>query len=210
MSCCGFFARHARRALPAAVLGLLSTVAAAQAVLEPSAPVAQTAPPRDAQWASVIDPPSNLHRVGPDFYRSARLSRRELPLLAKLGIKTVINLRKFHADGDVLKGSGIKLVRVPVNTWAISDVQVVATLKAIRAAEREGAVLLHCLHGADRTGLMTAMYRMVFQGWSRERAIDELHRGGYGYHTLWKNIDHYLRQVDPQAIGRRVEQDGAS
>ncbi len=216
MKCRGFSVRRARRVLSAGVLGLLSTAALAQAVLvqpepEPDARPAVSAsqspaPARDAEWATLVDRASNLHRVGPDFYRSARLSRAELPLLATLGIKTVINLRHFHADGDVLKETGIKMVRVPVNTWAISDQQVVATLKAIRAAEREGPVLLHCLHGADRTGMMTAMYRMVFQGWSRERAIDELHRGGFGYHTVWKNIDNYLRLVDAQAIRRRVEQ----
>jgi protein tyrosine/serine phosphatase len=206
MSCCGLIVRCARCMAPALALGLLPAAALAQATLGEPAPATPSQSVRDVEWATLIDRPSNLHRVAPDFYRSARLSRKELPLLLTLGIKTVINLRNFHSDSAVLAGSGVKMVRVPVNTWAISDKQVVATLRAIRAAEREGPVLLHCLHGADRTGMMTAMYRMVFQGWTRERAIAELHGGGYGYHTIWKNIDNYLRLVDVPVIRARVEQ----
>ena len=69
-----------------------------------------------------------------------------------------------------------------------------------------GPVLLHCLHGADRTGMMTAMYRMLYQGWPREKAIDELKNGGYGYHAVWKNIEKYLKRVDVDAIRAQIDQ----
>jgi len=39
-------------------------------------------------------------------------------------------------------------------------------------------VLIHCEGGADRTGVMVALYRMAFQGWTLDRAKQEmtLHR----------------------------------
>lgn len=35
-------------------------------------------------------------------------------------------------------------------------------------------VLIHCLGGADRTGVMVAVYRMAFQGWSMEQAKTDM------------------------------------
>jgi len=82
---------------------------------------------------------------------------------------------------------------------------VVASLRAIKAAASDGPVLLHCQHGADRTGLVSAMYRLLYQNWTREQALDELLNGDYGYHALWKNIPEYLRTVDLEAIRKRVD-----
>jgi protein tyrosine/serine phosphatase len=127
----------------------------------------------------------------------------------KLGIRTVVSLRSFHSDAELLKGSGIKSVRVRINTWDIADRQIVAALAAIRSAEQQGPVLLHCLHGADRTGLVTAMYRMLYQGWSKQQAMDELRHGDYGYHSIWTNIERYVEQVDLERIGAAVNSAGA-
>ena len=62
----------------------------------------------------------------------------------------------------------------------------------------------HCWHGSDRTGLVSAMYRIVFGGWSKKEAIDELINGGYGYHSMYKNISEFIEKVDIVAIKQRV------
>ena len=51
------------------------------------------------------------------------------------------------------------------------------------------------------------MYRMLYQGWPREKAIDELKNGGYGYHAVWKNIESYLKRVDVAALRAQIEQE---
>ncbi len=162
------------------------------------------APPRHPDWATPLPRVSNLHQVTPGLYRSARLGSADVAQLQALGVKTVISLRSFHADTQVLEGSGIRAIRIPINTWAIRDKHVIATMRSIRAAEQQGPVLLHCLHGADRTGLMAAMYRMLYMGWPREKAIDELKNGGYGYHAVWKNIESYLERVNVDEIRARI------
>ena len=96
--------------------------------------------------------------------------------------------------------SGIRLVRVPINTWSIDDAKVLRALQAIRAAERQGPVLIHCMHGADRTGVVAAVYRMALQDWDKDSARQEMLRGGYGYHTLWRNIPRYIERMDPAAM----------
>jgi protein tyrosine/serine phosphatase len=160
---------------------------------------------RRPEWAVPVGRSPNLFRVTPTLYRSAQLSQADVAELKTLGIKNVVGLRAFHSDDDWLKNSGIKARRIKIYTWAVDDDNVVAALQAIRAAEKEGPVLLHCWHGADRTGLVTAMYRILYQGWSKAQALDELQNGGYGYHAMWKNIPVYLRDVDVEKIRRRVE-----
>ncbi|AYM79255.1 protein-tyrosine-phosphatase [Janthinobacterium agaricidamnosum] len=165
------------------------------------------APERNAEWATPLPHVSNLHQVTPVLFRSAKLDSADVAQLQTLGVKTVISLRSFHSDTQVLDGSGIRAVRIPINTWAIRDKHVIETMRSIRAAEQQGPVLLHCLHGADRTGLMAAMYRMLYQGWPRAKAIDELKNGGYGYHAVWKNIESYLKRVDVAALRAQIEQE---
>jgi len=160
---------------------------------------------RPAHWARAVNGDLNLFRVTPTFYRSARLDEADLPQLKVLGIRTVVSLRAFHTDRWLLRGSGIDAVRVPTLTWAIDDDEVVRALRAIVRAEPRGPVLLHCQHGADRTGLVSAMYRMVVQGWSKAQAVDEMLHGGYGYHSIWKNIPVYLQQVDVDSIRAKLQ-----
>lgn len=159
-----------------------------------------TAAPRNPAWAGAVDTRRNLYRVTDTFYRSERLTHADVARLRQLGVRTVINLRAFHSDAEVLAGSGIRQVRIPLLTWKIDDAQIVHALAEIRAAQAEGPILLHCQHGADRTGLITAMYRMAYQGWSRQQALEELQHGGYGFHPVWKNIPRYIRDVDLPAI----------
>ncbi len=160
---------------------------------------------RPSHWATPIEKASNLYRITPQLYRSAQIDKKDIALLQSLGIKTVVSLRALHSDRKLFKNSGIRMGRIKVITWKINDDHVVRALRAIRAAEKDGAVLLHCQHGADRTGLVSAMYRILYQNWTREQALDELLNGGYGYHSLWKNIPEYLKKVDVEAVRQRVE-----
>jgi len=171
-----------------------------------SFPVKAQMPERNPQWAEPIYKPQNLYRINDKLFRSSQPIEENLSMLQELGIKTVLSLRAFHSNHALLKNSGIKLIQVKIYTWNIKDKQVVAALRALKAAESNGPVLLHCQHGADRTGLISAMYRILYQNWSREQALEELRKGGYGHHSMWKNIPKYLRTVDIEKIRSLVEQ----
>jgi protein tyrosine/serine phosphatase len=68
-----------------------------------------------------------------------------------------------------------------------------------------GPFLIHCQHGADRTGLMSAMYRILEQGWTRDDALKELTEGGFGYHSMWTNIIKYVKSVDVAALKAKID-----
>ena len=188
-------------------LGLLSTFQSAWS--KEAAVPAITAAPRPAAWAVALSVPGvpNLNRVTANFYRSAQPTAAGFQALAKdPGIKTVVSLRAFNSDTELLTGTGIDLVRIPMHTWNIEAEDVVAALAAVRRAEAKGGVLLHCQHGADRTGLITALYRVLFQGWTKEAALDEMQNGAFGYHAVWGNIPSYLLKANVAGLQRMVEQ----
>lgn len=167
---------------------------------------AANGPSRPAAWAEPIAPARNLYRLQKDLYRGQQPEREDIPLLQALNIKTVISFRAFHDDEKTLSDAGLRLISIPMHTWDIDDDQVVEALSGIRRSLPHGGVLIHCQHGADRTGLISAMYRIIFQGWSKTEALRELTDGGYGYHPIWKNIPHYIRNVDIERIRRAVQE----
>jgi protein tyrosine/serine phosphatase len=166
---------------------------------------APASPHRAADWAErvTLEGVDNLHRVSAHIYRSAQPSGTGMRNLRDLGIKSVINLRAFHCDLAGLGGTGLLNHRLHVLTWKVQDRQVIRVLTMLRDAHN-GPFLIHCKHGADRTGLMAAMFRIVEQGWSKEAAIREMLDGGYGYHRVWGNIVRYIEQVDVERIRARL------
>jgi protein tyrosine/serine phosphatase len=65
-------------------------------------------------------------------------------------------------------------------------------------------LMIHCQHGADRTGALVALYRVVVQGWTKEMAIEEMNRGGYHHSSLWRNLDRYVMRADVEALRKAL------
>jgi protein tyrosine/serine phosphatase len=154
-----------------------------------------TASLRSPEWAQPVGNQYNLHQMTPTLYRSALPDSNALPLLEKLKIGTVINFLP-ESDGSWLKPPDIRQVQLVYRTNHVDDADVLAALRAIREAEANGAVLMHCKHGSDRTGLMAAMYRVVIQGWSKEDALNEMTLGGFGSSNGFKDGVRYMMKAD--------------
>lgn len=151
---------------------------------------------RPPEWAQPMLGASvdNFFRVSDELYRSEQPEDRAMKELAAFGLKSILNLRQYHSDKDEAKGTAIALYHVEMNAGEIRPAEIRQVMDIIRKAEKP--VLVHCWHGSDRTGVVVAMYRMLFQDWSREKAIDELENGGYGYHkSVYPNIREFLKNV---------------
>ncbi len=170
-------------------------------VLVPALPGADEVVVRPDTWAQPVELPGcpNLHRIAPDLYRGAQPTAEGMRELGKLGIRTVISLRAFHDDEDEVEGTGLQREQIRFKTWHAENEDVVRFLKLVGDPARR-PVFIHCLHGADRTGTMCAIYRMAFQGWSADAAVREMRDGGYGFHEVWSNLPPYLATLDLPAI----------
>ena len=127
------------------------------------------------------------------LFRSAQLDGSYAAKLHALGINSIVNLRHFSRGGDRRAfGDQFWLANKPLQSWEIKPAQIADVLRTIRERQKEGAVLVHCYHGADRTGLVVAMYRVIYQGWSLDAARSEMIDGGYGFHSMWQDIAGFL------------------
>jgi len=162
---------------------------------EPSVDVA----PRPAQWAQSVEPHYNLYQMSPTLYRSALPDEQAVPLLGKLQIKTVVSFLP-ESDETWLKEPQINRVQLPMRTVHADDAQIIAALRAIQEAQAKGPVLIHCKHGMDRTGLVSAMYRVVVQGWSKQDAVAEMTQGGFGDLKRMKYGIDYINGVDVESV----------
>lgn len=122
----------------------------------------------------------NFSKVDHKLYRSQQPGRSDFRRLATDGIREVLSLRWYHNHSSQAKAAGLKLHRIAAKASKITIAQIVDALRVIRDAQ--GPILVHCWHGSDRTGAVIAMYRIVFQGVSKEEAIREMTEGGFGFH----------------------------
>jgi protein tyrosine/serine phosphatase len=113
-------------------------------------------------------------------------------------------LRPLYSDSDEIKGTELRVEELSVKVWHIEDADVVRVLRIIRKREN-GPFLIHCSHGADRVGVMIAMFRVVEQEWTKEDAIQEMLNGGYGFHPFWFLIPEYVKHADVERIRKQVE-----
>jgi len=154
-----------------------------------------------SKWAKRIELPGlpNLHKVSDDLYRGAQPTAEGMKQLEKLGVKTVVNLRSMHSDRDEIKGTALAYKHINMTPLNTEDKDVVRFLRIVTDSSRT-PVFVHCQHGADRTGTMCAIYRIAVQGWGKDEAIEEMTKGGFGFHSIWQNLPDYVRKLDVNQI----------
>ena len=109
---------------------------------------------------------NNFHQVCNEVYRANQPSPSHLKSYKDKGIKAVLNLRGFTQQSyalfeeDSCKNLGLDLISVPLS--GSSAPQPEKLLEIIDIMEKiPKPFVLHCKSGADRAGLVSAMYLIV-------------------------------------------------
>lgn len=143
-----------------------------------------------------------LREVVPQkLYRSGQLTREGLEeVIAGHGIKTVLNLQHeapdpvledkfFRSTGETESqacarlGAKYLLMHVdliPRNRLEAERPWVIDEYLKVLDDPASYPILLHCRAGLHRTGLLTAIYRMEYEGWTTGAATRELKANGFG------------------------------
>jgi protein tyrosine phosphatase (PTP) superfamily phosphohydrolase (DUF442 family) len=129
----------------------------------------------------------NFHQVTERIFRGGQPEVRGWPELAKIGVKTVIDLRRpgehsTLAESLAVSAAGMRYVNVPMDGFATpTETQLAVPLSVLDAGE---PVFVHCKLGCDRTGTVIAAYRISRQSWENQKALAEARQMGLHW---WEN-----------------------
>jgi len=131
----------------------------------------------------------NFHRVSENFYRGGQPTAEGVKKLAELGIKTIINFRdareNVRREEQAAQACGIRFINLHLSNWfAARDEEIHKIIDVIMSPEHQ-PVFIHCKRGADRTGTVVAVYRMLHEGWTGREANREAKLRGIGWWQVW-------------------------
>jgi hypothetical protein len=155
----------------------------------------------------------NFAKVDDGLYRSGQITTAEgwAYLRSVVGPDARIHVLKLNADNegsDALAhtvGADVRsIVLEPIDDVDVFDAAINAFRITNLADVRDAAALLtlatpvdvwlvHCTHGQDRTGIVIGVYRVMHDGWTKQRAYDEMrahnfHAALHGVHEAWERF----------------------
>lgn len=140
--------------------------------------VSMMAPARGTQTAATTSGVTikNFGKVNNNYYRGSQPNAEEFAQLKRLGVKTVIDLRKDskREAADWVRTSGMQYFNIPLEaSRAASEEQTAYFLSLVNNPANQ-PVYVHCKGGRHRTGALTAIYRITRDGWTADQAFEEM------------------------------------
>jgi protein tyrosine/serine phosphatase len=147
----------------------------------------------------------NFGRINDNYFRGAQPARGDYADLAALGVKTVIDLTRDGRSDEqgFVERAGMKFYRIPMTTSDRPSATAVTQFLKLVNDPANFPVYIHCQGGRHRTGVMTAVYRMTKDGWTADRAYQEMKQyrfEGFPSHPVLKTFvyDYYAQMKQPQ------------
>ena len=137
----------------------------------------------------------NFGRVDATYYRGAQPKGRDYADLAALGVKTLINLTSDDADASekqMAGRAGLRYFQIPMTTHAVPSAGQLADFMRIVSDPANQPVFVHCVGGRHRTGVMTAVYRMMHDGWNAAKAFAEMKQYKFGADFLHPEFKRFV------------------
>ena len=130
----------------------------------------------------------NGGRVNEFLYRGAQPHIEGIPELKKLGITMIVDLRgedsgRRESEKEQAEALGIQFVSIPVSGWAPPSNEQVAQFLSLFHNNPKEKIFVHCRFGDDRTGVFVATYRMAYEGWPAQQAMNEMYF--FGFNGFW-------------------------
>lgn len=131
----------------------------------------------------------NFHRINAQLYRGGQPTAEGIKRLAGMGVKTVISFRdtqsKVVREKALVEAEGLNFINLRLSNWfASKDDEIHRIIEVIKNPAHQ-PVFIHCKRGADRTGTVVAVYRMLVEGWTAAQANREAKKHGIGWWQVW-------------------------
>ncbi len=163
---------------------------------------------------------TNFSQVNEGIFRGARLTKMEAAeYLKSINIKNVINLQGGDLNSDIgiiipwaepgekpeviaaeknaILALGLGFFHSPLNSLepiTKDEDKQIDEILAFMSDKKNQPVFIHCEHGADRTGLLVALYRVKYEGVNPLTARNEWIKNGHNkLHQLFTgDLDTYF------------------
>ncbi|HUK92360.1 MAG TPA: dual specificity protein phosphatase family protein [Blastocatellia bacterium] len=124
----------------------------------------------------------NFGQVDQFLYRGAQPVGQDYEALKALGIKAVVDLEYSGKESEQrdVESLGMKFIRIGMSDHSRPDAGAVGEFLKAVADPANQPVFVHCHGGRDRTGAMTAVYRMTHDGWTADQALNEMRQYRFG------------------------------
>jgi len=163
--------------------------------------LAALAAPAVAQNSAIhID---NFGKINDNYYRGSQPKGADYRDLAGLGVKTVIDLQADGPSNEAgyVKAAGMNFARIGMTTTkAPTDAQIAQFFDIVTNPANQ-PVYVHCAGGRHRTGTMTALYRMTYDGWTAAQAYNEMKQyrfEGFPDHPVLRSYVYAFHPVAPK------------
>ena len=142
----------------------------------------------------------NFGRINERYYRGAMPQDEDFAALAKLGVKTTIDLTDQDGESDeqqLAERAGLKFFKIAMNTRVVPTTEQIATFMSIVNDPANQPVYVHCVGGKHRTGVMTAIYRMLEDKWTPDKAFQEMKSFKFGADFLHSEFKKFVFAFKP-------------
>ncbi len=144
----------------------------------------------------------NFHQINENLFRGGQPTAEGIKQLAERGVKTIITFRdmreKIRREKEIAEEHGLQFIHLHLSNWfAAKDDEIHKIVEVITNPENQ-PVFFHCKRGADRTGTVAAVYRMLHEGWTAREANHEAKKHGIGWWQVWMKDyikDYYKRMI---------------
>ncbi len=149
----------------------------------------------------------NFGVIDEHVFRGAQPTPLGFETLQRLGVRTVVRLSMGEegsaAEEREVTQRGMAFVNLPWSTQHEPTPEQVVSYLTVMRNSRSERVFVHCKAGSDRTGVMVALYRITFNGWSPREAIAEMQ--AFHYRPLFlPKLQHFVEQF-PGALASNAE-----
>ena len=130
----------------------------------------------------------NGGQINAVLFRGAQPQLPGLQALQKMGVTTVVDLRGEDRDRQEwerkeVESLGMKFVSIPISGWAPPSNDQIAQFLSLFHRDDKEKIFVHCRYGDDRTGVFVATYRMAYDGWPANQALNEMYF--FGFNGFW-------------------------
>jgi tyrosine-protein phosphatase SIW14 len=180
----------------------VATLAAMLALTGMAASVQQTKTPADGI--------ENFGQVNENYYRGSQPFAEDFDQLKRVGIKTVIDLRKDSESEapEWARSAGMQYFNIPMKASRPATQEQTDYFLKLVNDPNNWPVYVHCKGGRHRTGALTAIYRITHDGWTADQAYEEMKKydfnsGFFGGPTAQKKYVYSFYQRHGTAGGQR-------